>query len=224
MKFARNLCIKYSLFILLALLAFSGTKVHGTASADETFTKTIIAVPGGLNSFDIGFVDPQLGLYFLADRTNKTVDQVKTSDNSITQLGVGAFVGVQTGTDTSGPNGVITANNHTEVWAGDGVLCNNAQNACTTGTTPATQTSRVVVIDIKTNKVTHNIDTGGQRRADELCEDPQHHVVLIANDDPADLFLTFISTDTYKVIGKLRLDGTDRDAQNVSATNGIEQC
>jgi len=38
------------------------------------------------------------------------------------------------------------------------------------------------------------------------------------------LFLTFISTDTYKVVGKLHLDGTDRDAQNVNATNGIEQC
>jgi hypothetical protein len=225
MKIARNLCIKYSVFILLALLTSGGALLHGTAfAAEETFSKTIIAVPGGLNSFDIGFVDPQLGLYFLADRTNKTVDQVVTSTNAISQLAAGSFVGVQSGTDTSGPNGVITANNHKEVWAADGVLCNNAQNACTTGTTPATQKSRIQVIDLKTGKVTHTIDNGGNRRADELCEDPQQHVVLVANDDPTDLFLTFISTDTYKVVGKLHLDGTDRDAQNVNATNGIEQC
>ena len=225
MKIARNVCIKYSVFILLALLTSGATIVHGTAfAADETFSKTsVIIVPGGLNSFDIGFVDPQLGLYFLADRTNKTVDQVKTSDNSITQLAVGAFVGVQTGTDTSGPNGVITANNHTEVWAADGVLCNHTNNACGADT-PATQTSRVQVISLKTGKVTHTIDTGGQRRADELCEDPQQHVVLVANDDALDLFLTFISTETYKVVGTLKLDGTDPDAQNVNATNGIEQC
>src|SRR5215467_3843145 len=224
MKIARNLCIKYSLFVLLALLTAGVPIVHGTAfAAEETFSKTIIAVPGGLNSFDIGFVDPQIGFYFLADRTNKTVDQVKTSDNSIKQLSAGSFVGVQPGTDTSGPNGVITANNHTEVWAGDGVLCAPTPPGCG-ATTPATQTSRIQVIDIKTGKVTHTIDNGGQRRADELCEDPQQHVVLVANDDPLDLFLTFISTDTYKVVGKLHLDGTDRDAQNVNATNGIEQC
>ena len=231
MNIARNLCIKYSLFIVFALLISGGMLVHGTASADETFAPTgVIKVPNAgflpsaapsattcgptatnpfcLTSFDIGFVDPQLGLYFLADRTNRTIDQVKTSDNSITQLAVGSFVGVQAGT-TSGPNGVITANNHTEVWAGDGV--------------PAGGTSRVVVINLKTGKVI-NIDTGGTGRADELCEDPQQHVVLVANDEPSDLFLTFISTDTYKVIKQIKLDGTDRDAQNVNATNGIEQC
>jgi hypothetical protein len=222
MKIARNVCIKYSVFILLALLTSGAALVHGTAlAAEETFSKTsTITVPGGLNSFDIGFVDPQIGLYFLADRTNKTVDQVKTSDNSITQLAKGSFVGVQPGTNTSGPNGVITANDHSEVWAADGVLCSGA---CT-ATSPATQTSRIQVIDLKTGKVTHTIDNGGNRRADELCEDPQHHVVLLANDDELDLFLTFISTESYKIVGKIFLDGSDPNAQNIKATNGIEQC
>ena len=222
MKIARNVCTKYSVFILLALLTSGAAIVHRTAfAADETFSKTsTITVPGGLNSFDIGFVDPQLGLYFLADRTNKTVDQVKTSDNSITQLAKGSFVGVQPGTNTSGPNGVITANDHSEVWAADGVLCSGA---CT-ATSPATQTSRIQVIDLKTGNVTHTIDNGGNRRADELCEDPQHHVVLVANDDESDLFLTFISTESYKIVGKIFLDGSDPNAQNIKATNGIEQC
>ncbi len=224
MKLARNVCIKYSVFILLALLTSGATIVHGTAFAEETFSKTsTIAVPGGLNSFDISFVDPQLGLYFLADRTNKTVDQVKTSNNSISQLAAGSFVGVQPGTNTSGPNGVITANDHSEVWAADGVLCAPTPPGCG-ATTPATQTSRIQVIDLKTGKVTHTIDNGGQRRADELCEDPQHHLVLVANDDELDLFLTFISTESYKIVGKIHLDGSDRNAQNIKATNGIEQC
>jgi hypothetical protein len=224
MKLARNVCIKYSVFILLALLTSGATIVHGTAFAEETFSKTsIITVPGGLNSFDIGFVDPQLGLYFLADRTNKTVDQVVTSTNAISQLAKGSFVGVQPGTNTSGPNGVITANDHSEVWAADGVLCAPTPPGCG-ATTPATQTSRIQVIDLKTGTVTHTIDNGGQRRADELCEDPQHHLVLVANDDELDLFLTFISTESYKIVGKIHLDGSDRNAQNIKATNGIEQC
>jgi len=227
MNIARTVCIKYSFFILLALLTSGAMLVHRAAFAqEETFVNVFqIIVPGGLNSFDIGFVDPKIGRYFLADRTNSAVDQVKTSNNTIHQLAKGAFVGVQTGANTSGPNGVITANNHTEVWAADGVLCNNAQNACATATTPATQTSRIQVIDLKTGQVTHTIDNGGQRRADELCEDPQHHVVLVANDDDLDLFLTFISTNTYTITGTISLkDGTDPNAIGIKATNGIEQC
>jgi len=188
------------------------TLVYGTAFAqDETFVNVFqIAVPGGLTSFDIGFVDPKIGRYFLADRTNKTIDQVNTSDNSITQLAPGELVG---------PNGVITANDHSEVWAADGVLC----GACGPND-PVSQTSRVQVIDLKTGKVTHTIDNGGNRRADELCEDPQHHLVLLANDDESDLFLTFIDTKTYAAIGNLTLKGNDPKAKNVEALNGIEQC
>ena len=229
MKIARNVCIEYSVFILFALLMSGASLFYGTAFAqDETFVNVFqLAVPGGLNSFDIGFVDPKIGRYFLADRTNKTVDQVKTSNNTIHQLAKGAFVGVQTGTNTSGPNGVITANDHTEVWAADGVLCGTPaqNNACATGATPATQTSRILVIDLATGQLkVPPIDNGGQRRADELCEDPKDHVVLVANDDDADLFLTFISTNTYQILGKLTLKGTDPNALNIKATDGIEQC
>ena len=77
---------------------------------------------------------------------------------------------------------------------------------------------------LRPSKVTHTIDNGGQRRADELCEDPQDHVVLLANDDESDLFLTFISTDNYTILGKMFLDGTDPNAQKIKATDGIEQC
>ena len=106
-----------TLIAVLASFVWAGTALvagPGTAFAqEETFLKVgEIDVPGGLNSFDIGFVDPKIGRYFLADRTSATVDQVKTSNNSIDQLAKGAFVGAQTGTNTAGPNGVITANNH----------------------------------------------------------------------------------------------------------------
>src|SRR5438552_3471648 len=168
--------------VLVSVVGVGTALVAGPGTAfvaDETFTKTsVITVLGGLNSFDIGFVDPELGLYFLADRTNATIDQVVTSTNAIRQLAKGSFVGVQPGTNTSSPNGLITANDHSEVWAADGVLCTGP---CT-ATSPETPTSRIQIIDIKTGKVTHTIDNGGQRRADELCEDPQHHLVLLTND------------------------------------------
>src|SRR6185295_4091591 len=170
MKFARKLSSKYSFFILFALLMSGASLFYGTAFAqDETFVNVFqLAVPGGLTSFDIGFVDPKIGRYFLADRTNKTVDQVKTSNNTIHQLAKGAFVGVQTGTNTSGPNGVITANDHTEVWAADGVLCGTPahNSACASRATMATQRSCIQVLDFKTGEVTNTIDNAAQRSAD----------------------------------------------------------
>src|SRR5215468_12014691 len=98
MKIARNLCIKYSVFILLALLtsgaAIAPWLLPSTATAqplesaakDEVFGVTsVINLPGGqkLGSFDIGFVDPGNGVYLLADRTNASIDVVNTSTNAV---------------------------------------------------------------------------------------------------------------------------------------------
>jgi hypothetical protein len=48
-------------------------------------------------------------------------------------------------------------------------------------------------------------------------------VVLIANDDPLDNFITFIGEDSYKVLQRIKFDGTDPNGGNILA-NGIEQC
>ncbi len=165
--------------------------VPNSASADEVFAPTAaITIPGNnLASFDISWVDKRLDLYFLADRSNSSVDVVNTRNNQFVAHLPG-FIGLR-GADNSGPNGVITVHrrNHVEVWAGDG-------------------DSTTKVIDLATQTVTHTIATGGANRADELCHDPRNNVVLIANDaeTPAP-FITFISSDTYTVLGKITMDG-----------------
>jgi hypothetical protein len=66
------------------------------------------------------------------------------------------------------------------------------------------------------------VSTGGFNRADELAYDPVDHIVLIANDrDTPHPFVTFISTDTHTVLGKIIYDGST--PQNPLATGGIEQ-
>ena len=56
----------------------------GSAVADETFTATtIIPVPGGIHSFDIGFVDADINTYVVADRTNAAVDVIDTRTNTL---------------------------------------------------------------------------------------------------------------------------------------------
>ncbi len=61
--------------------------VGGTAyAADEVFSATAaVTLPGGqkIQSFDISFVDPVIGLYVLGDRTNKAVDVVETGTNTV---------------------------------------------------------------------------------------------------------------------------------------------
>jgi hypothetical protein len=196
----------------------------GTASAaDETFTlKQIISLPNGqsVGSFDIGFDDANIHTFAFADRTNASVDIIDTNTNTVVkQLTANPpFAGVRANPGAaSGPDGVLIVDQK-EVWAGD------APTSCTT-VAPFTCTpdSSIKVIDIKTGATTAVMITGGQRRADELCEDVSREVVLIANDDPVDSFITFWSTETHAMLGKIKFDGSDANGKNITA-NGIEQC
>jgi hypothetical protein len=185
------------------------------AHSDETYTvKTIIPVPGGLNSFDISFVDANIHTFVLADRTNKSIDVVNTHSNTLTaQLtatppfaGLCVVPAVSSAdvkpdanicANASGPNGVIIVDQR-EVWATDAPPISNIQCTETTRIAIATAppphfqqvctatigTSSVKVINLKTGHTIATIDMGGKKRTDELCEDVGHEVVLIANDDP----------------------------------------
>jgi len=208
------------------------------AHSDETYSlKTIVPIPGGLTSFDIAFVDANINTFVLADRTNKAIDVIDTRTNTLKHQYTASppFVGiVASPADSSGPNGVIIVDQR-EAWVTDGPVLQGCSPSPTglrcSATLPATTTSSVKVIDLKTGATTHVISTGGQRRADELCEDVKRERVLVANDNELDNFLTFISTETYSVVGNvIKLDGTDPNgritlpgATKVSA-NGIEQC
>jgi hypothetical protein len=226
MKIARNLCIKYSVFILLALLT-SGAAIAPwllplTATAqpleseakDEVFGVTsVINLPvkpvvQKLTSFDIGFVDPDHGLYLLADRTNKSIDVVNTSTNQLIHQFEPGFVGATGNNDTSGPDGVLVANGN-QVWVGDGM-------------------SRVWVLDVTTGTpltkvpISTAITAGDQTRADELCHDDDNHIILVANDASSPHpFVTFISSTGFNVLGNIVMDGTNGKP---NASGGIEQC
>jgi hypothetical protein len=185
-------------------------------AADEAFTatKAISAPSGTINSFDISFVDPVLGLYLLGDRTQNAVDVIDTDRNTfIKQLGKGLFTGPGLcppikqpagANDCAGPDGVV-AIRHREVWAGDGDSTVKVFDLEGAGTTP-----------------THTISTGGIHRADELCFDPKHNLVLVANNaDTPFPFATLISTETYMALKRITLDGNNGTPK---ATNGAEQC
>jgi hypothetical protein len=192
---------------------------------DEVFTlrDTIAIGPNALVSFDISWVDASLHRYYLADRSNKAVDVVDTTSHTlVTQLqppaGDPQFAGFTGNNDTSGPNGVLTFNNKgtNEAWAGNGPT---TDPVCPSAAPFSGVCSTVKVFNLSTGALIQDIPTNGHERADELCYDPADHLIQIANDAEEDSgnppFVSFISTDTYKVLGTLKFP---------NATNGIEQC
>jgi hypothetical protein len=212
--------------------------------ADEQFAATaVVQLPDAqiLSAFDISFVDPKShSLVVAASRVVGsggafgTVIIVDTQANVVTKelQSTPPFVGdctIPPARNTySGPNGVmiIEKGSNTDVWAGDGPVFNTPCVPTSGLKTPST----VKVLDLKTGATKAVIPTGngmagtvGQRRADELCYNPVSDVVLIANDDPLDNFITFIGEDSYKVLQRIRFDGTDPNGNNILA-NGIEQC
>jgi hypothetical protein len=194
---------------------------------EETFSMVgVIPIPG-LASFDISWVDGTIGTYFLADRSNKQIDSYNITTGAIGAFKSANFVGTavtSSGTvnnDLSGPNGVLTFPNsansgHTEIWSGDGPQVNFGCPSYLN-----TTCSSLKVQDFTAGGVlTHVIPTNGAARADELCHDSDHHLVLIANDAEKDFsfgtpFVSWISTDTYQIVAQMVIP---------QASNGIEQC
>src|SRR5262249_1163352 len=160
-------------------------------------------------SFDISWFDRRLKKYFLAERSNNQIDIVDPRDNSITSIAQGLFAGVvlnpdgTANNDKSGPDGVLTVHRGedehedeggvTELWVGD-------------------SPGKVWVLNGRTGANIlgdkNSISVGGTTRADELCFDSKDHLIMIASPGEGDgvttfPYVTFISTDTHKVVAKL---------------------
>lgn len=154
-----------------------------------------LRIPGEpLTSFDIGIVTDE-GVYALADRSNKGVDFFDGATGKFIGRATG-FKGLDkaAGTSAAGPDGVLAVGKE-EIWAGDG-------------------DSTVKVVDLKTRAITHTISTGGTKRVDEMAYDPSDHLVIVVNNADKPAFVTFISSQSYQVLGKVVLD---------HATDGAEQ-
>jgi hypothetical protein len=238
--------VRHPAYLKFATACIAGAFVAMAAAptvADEQFAPTaIVQLPDAqiLSAFDISFVEPKT--HTLAIAASRVVGSggpfgtviiVNTQENLVTKelRSNPPFIGNCTFPNRStynGPNGVIVIENgrKADVWAGDAPEFNTH---CVPGSglkTPST----VKVLDLHTGATKAVIETGngkpgtmGIRRADELCYSPDGDVVLIANPDPLDNFITFIGEDSYKVLQRIRFDGTDPNGDHIFAS-GIEQC
>ena len=239
-KLRLPLCLAYAVAPLIVASASL------PSVADETYTlKNIISLPDGqtLRAFDISFVDPESHRYALAasatapfpntgPASNPRVVIVDTLFNVVINEfnGTPSFAGncqasaVAPRNTFGGPNGVmiIEKGRNADIWVADGPKFLTSCDPTSGGGVP-TVFSSVKVLDLHTGATKAVIPTGGKRRADELCYNPVSDVVLIANDDVLDNFITFIGEDRYNVLQKMTFDGTDPMANKIIA-NGIEQC
>ena len=168
----------------------------------------------GLYSFDISWVDQSTQTYYLADRSNKTVDVVDTKTLKLTHQVTGGFRGFTAcsppagANDCAGPNGVATSAN-----------CLFVTDA----------PSRVVSFTKATLTLVNSVktDPNESTRADELAVDPRDSLILAINnaaDPPFGTFVTFDPTTctlTSPDPAKDRV--TFNAAGGVDATNGAEQ-
>jgi hypothetical protein len=187
------------LISLLAATVASLSLLPGTAVAaspgDSLGRVGTLHVPGQpLAVFDIGYVNRD-GIYALADRSNGGLDFFDTATDKYLGRASG-FTGFAkaAGTKVAGPNGVVAVGAH-DFWASDG-------------------DSSVKVVDARTMKVVTSIPTNGKERTDEIAYDPHDHLVVAVNNADTPPFVTFISTRTRKIVGRLELP---------HATDGAEQ-
>ena len=150
----------------------------------------VIAVPGNpIASTDLLWADQIRGRVYLADRSNKAVD-IFDAINNVYVGRVEGFIGPAGPgvTNGAGPNGLlVTPENF--LWVGDG-----------------NSLLQVADLNLSPPRIISTISVGGPTdgRADELAYDPLERVVLVGNDASKPPKVTFVSADSYKVLGQIQ--------------------
>jgi len=200
--------------------------VGNPAGADGPTIKLLKTIPvpvnaanttaGAMYSFDISFVDPATGNYYLADRSNLAVDVAKNGTGPVTQIapnnGHAAFAGFTPcvspagANDCAGPNGVVAA----FPW----LFVTDAP-------------SRVLSFDLRSSppKTVSEVTTkaGEPTRADELAYDPVDGLILAINNAATPPFGTLIKVDKTTGVLTVQKNIIFDKAHGVDATNGAEQ-
>src|SRR6266849_5366797 len=186
----------------------------GAPTTTETRCLTAVQIPGNpLRSYDISWVNPHRAEYYLADRSNASIDIIDTRSLTFKRtLGKGLFVGVKlngAGTavnnDISGPDGVVTHGRW--LYAGDG-----------------DSTLKVFDLDGPNAFAQAPLFTGGTTRVDEMALTADGELLLAINNAEDPPFGTLFAANgdrnhsSVRAISKITIDGT-----LFPGTPGIEQ-
>lgn len=155
----------------------------GAPTAGDTKCVTGIFIPGNpLRSFDISWVNPDRGEYYLGDRSNSGIDVVDTHSLKWKRT-IGGFVGIALtsggGVDNnhSGPDGVTSHGRW--LYGGDG-----------------NSTLKVFDLDAPPSAaLKQSISTGGTTRVDEMALTTEGDLLLAANNAEDPPFATLFAAN-----------------------------
>ena len=186
-----------------------------TVPNQQTKCLTAVLIPGNpLRSFDISWVNPQRGEYYLGDRSNAGIDVINTSGptflrtitgGTATCVGSCTFQGVKPG----GSNSTIAVNNN--ISGPDGVTSHGKWLYAGDGD------STLKIIDLSIpgpNAIVAAISTGGSTRVDEMALTNNGKTLLAANNAEDPPFGTLFATNgdnannTTTIIGKILVDSS----------------
>src|ERR1700688_1062924 len=174
----------------------------GAPTTTQTKCVTGIFIPGNpLRSFDISWVNPDRGEYYLGDRSNSGIDVIDTHSLKWKRT-IGGFVGIvlngsgAVDNNHSGPDGVTSHGRL--LYAGDG-------------------NSTLKVIDLDAPPLAalqQSISTGGTTRVDEMALTKEGDLLLAANNAEDPPFATLFTANEndakshVKIITKVSVAAT----------------
>ena len=187
--------------------------------------QTIIPVPTGpgntvggqFKTYDIAFFDANTQNYYLADRSNASIDVFSAkTDTFVTRIN--GYVGQQASNAASGPDGVLVVNDGTfhQLWAGDG---NSTIKGYTIGGTNAAPTFAPLAT---ISTVLSGSTAALAGRVDEMAYSPVAHTILAANNAAIPTpFSSIINVGAVPTLGgQTVFDGT---GTTPNAAGGVEQ-
>jgi hypothetical protein len=221
-KFAPQ-CNRFAAILAVSMLFGAVLLATGAALADpctgpgaplttETRCLTAIQIPGvALRSYDISFVNPDRGEYYLADRSNSGIDVFdtrkltfkRTISSSTLEGKIVSFVGIvlnkagnAVDNNHSGPDGVVSHGRW--LYAGDG-----------------DSTLKVIDLDApNASAIKQSIPTGGTTRVDEMALTTDGELLLAANNAEDPPFATLFAANgdgrfsNVAIITKITIDAT----------------
>jgi hypothetical protein len=216
------------MLVLAVLTVFAATYAAYADSTDKLIPYKQIAmvtVPSGLvfpgGGSDIAWTDSSTDRFYLADRGNSNANPPVPPGVDVISTKHPQFLFEIPLPNSGGTNGILVFHGSSD---------NNDQgddNGLGTLVVGGTDSNTYFVNLSHPFATPITVSTGGKARADELGYDPIDQIILMANPDEAAAkptagvpFITFISTVTHTVLGKIIYDGASGDGP---AATGIEQ-
>jgi hypothetical protein len=165
----------------------------GAPATTETRCLTAVQIPGNpLRSFDISWVNPHRGEYYLGDRSNNGIDIIDTRTLQFKRT-IAGFVGVKlngagaVNNNISGPDGVTSHGRW--LYAGDG-----------------DSTLKVIDLDApKGSEIKDSISTGGTTRVDEMALTSDGELLIAANNAEDPPFATLFAANGDRNFNSTRI-------------------